>query len=116
MSFAEVMAADAKAAIDEAGESVTYHIGGGASVSIKAVPRHEALGPRGTDDQRSNRLRLMVAVSKSDVAAVQVNDDRVTVPRRWVDAGAAAVETQTLRVSHLESGRTDGSMWVLGLS
>lgn len=112
VSFATTIAADAKAAIDEAGEDVTYTPSGGSVVTIKAIPHSGPLGTRGTDGGRTLSVPLVIAVSKTDVPAVKEQADTCQVPGAWVNKTAAT----TLRVAKVMQDRADPGVWLLGLS
>jgi hypothetical protein len=103
------IAADAKAVIDLDGEAITY-TQGATPYSINAIPQSLEVQPDPAIGRKQNTQKLVLAIAKSDIAAVKINADTVTVPASWFKKGSGTV---TARVAAVTGDDADPGMWLI---
>lgn len=103
------IAADAKAVIDLDGEAIVY-TQDGVNYAINAIPQSGPVEPDPAAGRRMATHKVVLAIAKSDIAAVKRNADAVTAPGRWFKVADATV---TARVSAVVGNDADPGMWLI---
>lgn len=106
--------ADAKAAHDAEGVSVSYWPLGEEANAIATMAFFDDAAEQREErgGERTRGHKVVMSVPKSDVTAVSVHRDRVVVPGSVMEVDA---ETVTARVLGMSGGREGGGSWLVRL-